>query len=327
MEAVQPMLAAPVDPQRGLPGDGSRWAYEVKWDGMRVLADIAEGRVRLTSRTGGDLTPAFPELSGLGGRHRDVLLDGEVVVLRDGVPSFAALAERMHVRDPARGRALAQAVPATFLVFDVLRLYGVDLTGRSWQERREVLERLSSSGIAWQVSPAYDDRDALLAATLERGLEGVVAKRRASPYRPGERSGDWVKLAHRRHQSCLVGGWRPETGSAGRIGALLLGIWDVDATGSRTLRYAGRVGSGLTGRDEQRLRQLLRPLERRTAPFDRIPPRTDTRGATWVRPDVVVEVRHKGHTEGGRLREPVFRGIRDDADPAAVVDEVPSALT
>jgi bifunctional non-homologous end joining protein LigD len=309
------MLAAPADPDRGLPGDGTAWAYEVKWDGMRVLADITEGQVRLISRTGNEVTAAFPELAVLGARHPDVMLDGEVVVLREGVPSFAALADRMHVRDLRRSRALAQAAPATFIVFDVLRLYGVDLTARPWQERREALERLGPSGQSWQLSPAYDDRDALVAATLEQGLEGVVAKRRSSRYRPGARNGDWVKFAHRRFVACLVGGWRPETNASGRIGALLIGAWDTSADGMRVLRYAGRVGSGLSGDAERALRRLLGPLECSGQPFADPPPRGDAAGAVWVRPEVVVEVRHKGHTEGGRLREPVFRGIRDDVDP------------
>ncbi len=220
------MLATSADPRAGLPMDGTRWAYEVKWDGMRVLADVRDGAVRLTSRAGNDVTAAWPELAALGEVHPDVLLDGEVVVLRRGIPSFGALAERMHVRDRRRAAAYAASAPATFIAFDVLRLYGVDLTGRTWQERREALERLEPSGRAWQLSPVYDDAEVLLAATLEQGLEGVVAKRRASRYVPGGRNGDWVKLPHRRVQACVVGGWRPETDDARRIGSLLLGVWD-----------------------------------------------------------------------------------------------------
>ncbi|HYJ76853.1 MAG TPA: hypothetical protein VEV65_14695, partial [Kineosporiaceae bacterium] len=237
------MLAVPAERVGGLPLDGSTWAYEVKWDGMRVLADVQDGRVRLWSRRGNDVTVAFPELAGLAAAHADVLLDGEVVVLRTGVPSFSALAERFHVRDARRAAVLASAAPATLIAFDVLRLYGVDLTGRPWQERREALERLGPSGTAWQLSPVYDDGPALLDATRERGLEGIVAKRRASPYREGARSGDWVKLAHQRVESCVVGGWRAETDDAGRVGALLLGLWS-DGPGRRVLRYAGKAGSG-----------------------------------------------------------------------------------
>src|SRR3954451_20694975 len=252
MATVQPMLATPAPPGRGLPADGARWVYEVKWDGMRVLVDLSEGRAQLVSRRGNDVTAAYPELAELAGAHPDALLDGEVVVLRGGVPSFRALAERMHVRDARKARALMASAPATLIVFDVLRLYGVDLTARPWQERREVLERLSASGQSWQLSPVYDDRDALLAATLEQGLEGVVAKRRSSRYLPGARSVDWVKLAHRRQETCLVGGWRPEINDAGRVGALLLGL--PDGSG---VRFVGRAGSGLAG---DAVQEQLAPL-------------------------------------------------------------------
>jgi bifunctional non-homologous end joining protein LigD len=277
--------------------------------------------VHLTSRRGNEVTTAYPELTGLGAAHADVLLDGEVVVLRAGIPSFAALAERMHVRDARRARALASVSPATFIAFDVLRLYGVDLTGRPWQDRREALERLAPSGQAWQLSPVYDDRDALVAATLEQGLEGVVAKRRSSPYRPGSRSGDWVKLAHQRLQACVVGGWRTETTDPSRIGALLLGVWDDDPADGRVLRFVGRAGSGLATNDQGDLRALLEPLAVGRSPFGTPVPRVDAVGARWVRPEAVVEVRHLGHTDGGRLRQPVVRGFRSDLDPDEVREE------
>src|SRR3954452_14543251 len=258
------MLAVPAERVGGLPLDGSGWAYEVKWDGMRVLADVQDGRVRLWSRRGNDVTVAFPELAGLAAAHADVLLDGEVVVLRSGVPSFSALAERFHVRDARRAAALAASAPATLIAFDVLRLYGVDLTGRPWQERREALERLGPSGTAWQLSPVYDDGTALLEATREQGLEGVVAKRRASLYREGARTGDWVKVAHQRVDSCVIGGWRPETDDRVRVGALLLGLWSggADGPGRRVLRYAGKAGSGLATADQGTLLALLGSVSR-----------------------------------------------------------------
>jgi bifunctional non-homologous end joining protein LigD len=321
MDAVLPMLASPAEEVAGLPTDGSRWAYEVKWDGMRVLADLHAGVLRLTSRLGNDVTIGFPELADLAGVHPDVLLDGEVVVLRGGVPSFAALAERMHVRDPRRARALAAKAPATFVVFDVLRLFGVDLCARPWEERRAALERLAPSGRAWQLSPVYDDGAALLAATRDQGLEGVVAKRRESRYTPGARSSDWIKFAHRHVQACLVGGWRPETNGSGRIGALLVGVWGRDGAGPPELRYRGRVGSGLSLLAERDLRRMLAPLAVDTSPFADDVPRADASGAHWTVPRVVVEVRHTGRTEGDRLRQPVFRGMRSDVAPQDVVDE------
>jgi bifunctional non-homologous end joining protein LigD len=307
------MLATPADPDRGLPTDGAIWSYEVKWDGMRVLVDLHGGRLRLTSRRGNEVTAAYPEFAAVADAHPDALLDAEVVVMRGGIPSFEALAERMHVREARRARALAASTPATLIVFDVLRLYDVDLTARPWSERREVLERLVASGQPWQLSPVYDDGPALLAATLEQNLEGVIAKRRSSRYAPGVRSADWVKLAHRRTQTCLVGGWRPETSDDRRIGALLLGVPDV----AGGLRFSGRVGSGLaSAAAQEQLAPLLAARTRAASPFTTPVPREDVRGTFWVDPTLLVEVRHLGHTEGGRLRQPVFLGVRTDLTAA-----------
>ncbi len=316
-----------------LPSDGTAWAYEVKWDGVRVLAEVGGDppRVRLTSRAGNDVTAGYPEaasLAELADAAGDLVLDGEIVVLRSGLPSFSALAERMHVRDPRRVQALAASAPATFIVFDVLRRGATDLTGLSWTERREVLEGLAvaASGAGprpWQLSPVYADRDALVAATREQGLEGVVAKRRASRYAQGARTGDWVKLAHKHLQACLVGGWRWEIGGRDRIGALLLGVWrpDVNPATPQVLAFAGRVGSGMSAAVERDLRDRLTPLRTASSPFGTPVPAVDADGAVWTRPQVVVEVRYLGRGESGRLRQPVFRGIRADLDPADVRDE------
>lgn len=309
--SLVPMLATPGE----LP-TGTQWTYEVKWDGMRVLAEVAPAGLRLRSRAGRDVSVSFPELAPLTGTVSDAVLDGEVVALSGGVPSFAALAMRMHVRDRRRAEQLARRVPVTYVVFDVLRLYGVDLTARSFDERRATLERLALPAQRFQLSPLYDDGASLLAATAEQGLEGVVAKRRSSRYQPGRR-GDWVKVAHRRTQSALVGGWRPETGGTTRIGALLLGVPGVDGG----LRFVGRVGSGITGATQVELRRRLEPLHVKASPFVDPVPRLDADGATWCAPRAVVEVLHLGHTPGGRLRQPVFRGLRTDLTPDQVRPE------
>jgi bifunctional non-homologous end joining protein LigD len=302
------MLATP-----GALPDGPEWLFEVKWDGMRLLADVADGRVRLTSRSERDVTANFPELAALTDLAPDVLLDGEVVLLENGVPSFAALADRMH--GPVAPR-IAQARPVTFMVFDVLRLYGVPLLDRPFAERRGTLERLDLASIpVLSLSPTYTDGAALLEVTRERGMEGVVAKRRDGVYRPGRRSPTWTKVTHRHSQACLVGGWRPERSSANRIGALLLGVPDGGA-----LRYVGRVGSGLAGERVQRvLRERLSPVS--APPFAGLLPRAETAGARWCEPLTVVEVSHTGWTDAGRLWHPVFRGARDDLDPAHVERE------
>ena len=300
---------------------GPGWSFEVKWDGMRVLASVTEGPagpggtapvLRLRTRSGRNVTANFPELAGLVELAPDVVLDGEVVLLDDGAPSFAALAHRMQ---GVVGPAAAQRRPVTFMVFDVLRLYGVPLLDRPLAERRATLDRLDPARVPQvEVSPRYPDGAALLAVTAQRGLEGVVAKKETSVYRPGRRSPDWVKVAHRHSQSCLVGGWRPERTSGNRIGALLLGIPGPDG-----LEFAGRVGSGLAGSAVQQvLAARLGPLESGTPPFATAVPRVDAAGARWCTPSVVVEVAHLGRTPAGRLRQPVFRGVRDDVDPSDV---------
>ena len=293
---------------------GEDWLHEVKWDGMRVLADVTATGLRLLSRTGRDVTVSFPELAVVTTGVKDALIDGEIIALRAGVPSFAALADRMHVGDARRAEELAQSQPVTVMAFDLLRLYGVDLTQRPLVERRTSLNRLSLPESTWRSSPVYDDGPALLAATLDQGLEGVVAKRRRSTYQPGRRSPDWIKTAHRHHQVCLVGGWRPETGSPSEVGALLLGMPD----GAGGLSFAGRVGSGISRVAAQDLKRLLAPLRLARPPFSTDVPRLDAAGASWCEPTVVVEVRHLGWTTGNRLRQPVFRGVRTDLDPAEV---------
>jgi len=293
---------------------GKDWQHEVKWDGMRVLADITDSGVRLVSRSGRDVTVSFPELATVADGVKDALIDGEVIALRDGVPSFSALADRMHVGEEARARELAQVQPVTMMAFDLLRLYGVDLTQRPLTERRTSLDRLVLPEPTWRHSPVYDDGPALLAATLDQGLEGVVAKRRQSLYLPGRRSPDWVKTAHKFHQACVVGGWRAEIGSPELIGALLMGMPD----GAGGLRFTGRVGSGISRAAGRDLKRLLGPLHRAESPFDAELPRLDAAGAFYCEPTVVIEVRHLGWTTGHRLRHPVFRGVRADLTPAEV---------
>jgi len=291
---------------------GPEWVYEVLWDGMRLLAEVTDGELRLRTRGGRDVTATFPELAGLTGIAPDLVLDGEVVLLQDGVPSFGALAERMHA--PGNVAVAAHARPVTFMVFDVLRLYGVPLLERPFEERRATLERLDTESVpALALSPLYTDGPALLDATLRRGMEGIVAKQRSGEYRAGARSGNWVKVGLRHTQTCLVGGFRAE-GRGGRIGALLLGVPEAGALG-----YAGPVVAGLEVASVQRvLGELLADLGRDTPPFAERPPRTDAAGVRWCEPVVAVEVTHQGWTAAGRLRQPAVRGVRADIDPADV---------
>jgi len=302
---MRPMLAS-----RGTSvPTGPGWAHEVKWDGMRVLVEVSAGSLRVFSRNENDVTASFPELAGLVGLGHDMLLDGEIVALADGAPSFAALADRMHVRSASRAAAMVATNPVTLIVFDVLRLDGQDLTAEPLSVRREALESLEMNDV--HVPPTYDDGQMLLSATRQQGLEGVVSKRLTSRYHPGQRSKDWLKFPNRDSTSYVVGGWRYETDSTRRLGALLVG-----APGPDGLSYRGRVGSGLAGKEGPRLRALLEPLAAGGSPFcDEVPP-LDAKGTVWVRPEVVVDVQALGGvTAGGRLRQPSYRGLRSDLDP------------
>ncbi len=309
---ASPMLATPAD---RVP-TGPEWVHEVKWDGMRVLADLRKGHLTLTSRNGNDVTAAYPELAPLAELYDDALLDAEIVAFDGGVPSFGALAERMHVRSAKKAATLAATRPVTLMVFDLLRLFGSDLTSQPWQARRELLERLDLNGPRWRTSPVYDDGEQLLEATADQGLEGVMSKRRTSPYLPGRRSPDWVKIPHRPLVSAVVGGWRPETGSDSRLGAVLVGM---PAKGG--LHFIGRVGSGLAGRAGVAMSRTLAPLQTSTSPFVTPLPREDAHQARWVRPEVVVDVRALGRSSGGRLRQPSYVATRTDLSPADLEED------
>jgi bifunctional non-homologous end joining protein LigD len=301
------MLATP---GRQVPTDPG-WSHEVKWDGVRVLADTPRGEpTRLTSRNENAVTIAWPELNRSPLGERDLLVDGEVIALNDrGLPDFRVLQDRMHVRKASTAAALADRLPATYMVFDLLRLDGRDLTALPLGERRRMLGELGLEHTTWQVPASYDDGAMLHEATLAQGLEGIVSKRRTSPYRPGERSPHWLKFAHRHRGTFVVGGWRPQEGTSDRLAALLVG--EVTPNG---LRYRGRVGSGISGAVSRQLTELVAPLARADSPFADEVPRLDARGTSWVEPVLVVDVDTHG-LGYERLRQPSYQGLRTDVTP------------
>ncbi|MGN6089106.1 MAG: non-homologous end-joining DNA ligase [Actinomycetales bacterium] len=319
-ELVPPMLATAGD----LPV-GEQWSFEMKWDGVRAVAYLDRGSLRLMTRNDREVSTSYPELRRLGealGEHRAVL-DGEIVALVDGRPSFSALQQRMHVQRPTS--ALQATVPVTYLAFDLLWLDGHSTTGASYDERRSVLESLGLAGEHWAVPPAFPgDGVTALAVSKEQGLEGVVAKRRAAPYEPGRRSRAWVKVKHERMQEVIVGGWKPGAGRrAGTIGSLLLGV-PADPTtpngAAGGLAYVGHVGTGFSDRVLDDLRARLAELQTQTSPFggESPVPREHARDAVWVRPELVGEVVFTEWTPDGRLRHPSWRGLRPDKSPAEV---------
>lgn len=325
-QAGEVSLSFPVVPMRAVAGSLPRpdeerhWAYEIKWDGMRVVAFVDEdGAVRLQSAKPREVTASFPELAGLARATagRAAVLDGEVVALDEqGRPSFGRLQQRMHVVDRHEVARRAAAVPVAFQVFDLLSFAGHEAVTLPYLERRRLLAELIAPGPAWNV-PAHhlDDGAGLLEQMAAMGLEGVMAKRRDSPYLVGRRSPLWRKVKVRNRQEFVVGGWSPGEGRrAGRLASLLIGAHD-DAG---RLRFCGRVGTGFSDRELARLDALLRPIARDTAPFAALPDGERRRPAFWVEPTIVVEVAFAEWTEDAILRHPAYLGQRDDKDPAAV---------
>lgn len=319
-----------------LPIDEDQWAYELKWDGMRVLAYIDPGTdtpVRLESSNQRDITSSFPELARLarvtGGKT--ALFDGEVVAFDGGRPSFGRLQQRMHLTDPAEIRRRMVDVPVMYQVFDLLHFDGNDITPLPYIDRRRLLVSLFAErddpgttgdpDRTWALTSTHDDGRALYDAAAAQGLEGVVAKRRSSRYEAGKRSPAWRKVKVRLTQEFVVGGWLPGDGArADHLGALLVGCHDGPGG---ALRYAGRVGTGFNAVELARLATLLADRAQEPCPFEPPPPRPVDMAARYVRPDLVVQVVFGEWTADGRLRHPSYLGQRDDKAADEVVREVP----
>ncbi|MPZ80760.1 MAG: DNA ligase D [Actinophytocola sp.] len=317
-ELIEPMLASPGTLP---PADhDDDWAYEFKWDGVRALARVEGGRLRLHSRKGNDITVTYPELRQLGEElgATQVWLDGEIVAMENGRPSFPALQQRMHVQNDRQARNLANAVPVTYLIFDVLHLDGKSCVDLPYRERRVLLEGLELRGPHWNTSPSYTaDGAAMVETASEQELEGVIAKRLTSRYFPGRRTADWIKIKEVLTIEVLIGGWRPGEGRrSGMIGSLMLGV-PTDAG----LRYVGQVGTGFTDKALEAMGERLTPLERTTSPFADELPADRAKGAHWTSPTLVGEVEFRNWTPDGRLRAPSWRGLRSDKDPADLEPE------
>src|SRR4051794_4708368 len=314
-ERVVPMLAQIGD----LPADVEHHGFEIKWDGIRALVYSRPGRLRVETRNLADVTARWPELRELGGGlgARSAVLDGEIVAFDEsGRPSFERLQSRMHLTGEAPIRRRAREVPAVFVIFDLLWLDGESLMDRPYAQRRERLESLQLHGAAWQTPASHrGNGEALLEATREQRLEGIVAKRLDSRYEPGRRSGAWVKVKHTRRQELVIGGWlKGDMGRAERLGALLVGHRDEHGC----LRYVGKVGMGYSEADREQLRARLEPLHRETSPFTG---RQPVANAIFVDPVLVGEFEFAGWTAAGMLRHPSYKGLREAVASREVVRE------
>jgi bifunctional non-homologous end joining protein LigD len=316
----------PIPPMLGTLGalpTGGGWAYEYKWDGVRAIVYAQPGGVRVMSRNERDVTLSYPDIVAAVPGDRQLILDGEVVAPdRDGRPSFARLQRRMNVHQP--GPDLVSGFPLAYNVFDLLSLDGKALLDEPYERRRELLTGLGlgenggadGGGDMLRVPPNFvsDTPDRVAEDARAGGLEGVVAKRLASPYLPGRRSPDWIKAPFIRTQEVVVLGYKEGEGRrAGTVGALLVGLH----RGGR-LSFAGGVGTGFTDAMLHDLQDRLAPLRRATPPADDVP-RRDARGALWVEPTVVGEVEYRSFTQDGRLRHSSWRGLRPDRRSEEVV--------
>ncbi len=319
---IVPMLAR----AGRLPAEDADWAFEIKWDGVRAITYWQPGELRIESRNLNDVSARYPELRALGPElgSREAVLDGEIVSFDEtGRPSFERLQRRMHVASPSAIRRLALQEPISYVIFDLLYLDGRSTIELPYRERRALLEGLlEPQGPAWQI-PAYHAGEGreLLAAAAEQQLEGVVAKRLDSPYRPGMRTDEWLKVKHLNRQELVIGGWLAGKGNrAKRLGALLMGYYELGEDGQRALRYAGRVGTGFNEDDLERLGKKLAAIPRSTSPFSGTqPPRT----AHFVKPELVAEIEFRQWTHDRILRHSSYKGLRDDKLPETVGQEDP----
>jgi bifunctional non-homologous end joining protein LigD len=318
-DKLAPMMARPGK----LPRDEAKWGFEVKWDGIRTVAFLDHGHIALQGRNFTDFTPRYPEVRDLARElgARRVILDGEVVAFdAEGRPSFERLQTRMHLASDSAVRRRVKDTPVTYVIFDLLYLDGHSTLPLAYEQRRELLEALELEGPAWR-APAYHrgEGNALLAATRDLGIEGIVAKRLDGPYEPGRRSSGWLKVKNVCEQDVVIGGWTPgEGGRSSTLGALAVGVYE-----DGKLAYAGKVGTGFTEKTLAIVQRELEPLRRDTSPFEgRQPPK----GTVFVEPKLVARVELREWTRSGTMRAPSFKGLRDDVDPQDCIrEEGPSA--
>ncbi|MDQ1313161.1 MAG: ligase 1 [Euryarchaeota archaeon] len=306
MNPIKPMLAV-----SGQPFSREGWIFEPKIDGTRCIAS-AKKRVLLSNRRLADITYRYPELaSALGSLQGECVLDGEITVFKKGIPNFRSLAERDHQNDPIKIDYLSRAMPASYVVFDILSLDGESLIHLPLKERKRILFReleadLEDSETVTLIDSFPEKGEDYFQAALKMGIEGVVGKRLESLYLPGTRSPDWVKIKKSLKLDLVVGGYIPGKGDRlPYFGGLLLG-----AHSQSKLVYISRVGSGFTEEELEDITSRFSPTEK--PPFSNPPA---TAGVVWIEPKMVVQVTALERTHDGGLRAPVFLRMRDDKEP------------
>ncbi len=290
---------------------GDAWTFELKWDGIRAIVahDQATPGIRIFSRNQNDLSATFPELAGLADVLADhtVVLDGEIVAFdAQGRPSFNRIQERLGI-DAATARVRSQSNPVVFAAFDLLHMDGFSTRSLPLKDRRRLLEQLGlENGAHWRLSTQHADGEALREATRSADLEGVIAKRLDAPYSPGQRSPSWVKIKNNTIDEFVIGGWVPGEGRRdSMIGALLLGTLEADDPDA-SMRWIGKVGTGFTVAELERLFAMLDPDRTTTRPFENDP---GEKNAIYVSSRRVCRVEYREWTAQGTLRFPSYKGL------------------
>lgn len=313
---IAPMLATP-----GECFDSPEFCFEVKWDGIRALAYRDEDQLTLETRNFKALLPRFPELMQIKGELRAprLVLDGEVVVFGStGKPNFDIARSRNAQRKAAAIAAASTQYPAVYVAFDCLFADGKSLIDLPLLERHALLEQAVDPQVRLSLSRGVVEHGlAYFAAVADKGLEGIVAKRLSSRYRPGKRSPDWIKVRNVSSVDCVIGGFIPK--EQRMFKSLVLGVYP--ESGGRLLHYIGHVGTGFTTAQNRALRARLAGRRRERSPFGAQPP--ECKDALWVKPDIVCTVEYLTLTANGHLRHPTFRGVREDKLPGeCAIDQV-----
>ena len=316
--AIHPMLATSVDE----PFDDPEWLFEIKWDGYRAVAFITKGKVRLVSRNQNDLTAQYPELHSLPEyvRAETAILDGEIAALDEqGRASFSLMQQRTGIREAGRRTASRRDIPVLYYVFDLLYLDGYDLRRVSLEQRKKVLSEITNATGPLRYSDHFAQGKALFDVARQKGLEGILAKRRDSVYEE-RRTQAWLKIKITQTLDCVIGGYTDPEGSRMYFGSIVLGLYDKKGD----LIHVGQAGTGF---DQATLKQIWGVLKKRETKRSPFPNGVEAlREVHWVKPELVAEIKFSEWThataEGGmKLRAPVFLGLREDKDPKECVLE------
>ena len=315
---IHPMLAESIDK----PFDDPEWLFEIKWDGYRAVAFLENGKVRLVSRNQNELTARYPELKEMAQsiKAKNSILDGEVVALdEDGKASFSLMQQRTGFRPGGKRAAAKSDVPVLYYAFDLLYLDGEDWRRVPLEDRKQKLASIIKSGDSVRYSDHYEKQGkALFEVAKSKGLEGIVAKRRASCYEE-RRSREWLKIKIRHEVECVVGGYTEPEGSRAHFGSLVLGLYDTQ----ERLIHVGQAGSGFNQKSLAEIWKTLKKLETKKNPF--YGEVEALRKVFWVKPELVAAIEYAEWTggtnagSGPKLRAPVFLGLRDDKDPKECV--------